>query len=468
MSASGANEFARLRPRACELDGRRVTVMGLGLFGGGASVARFLASRGARVTVTDLRSGAELEPALRLLEGLPVRLVLGGHVEDDFARTELVVANPAVAPGSRYLQLARAAGVPVSSEIELFLDLCPARIAAVTGTQGKSSTCSTLCQLLRAAGMPVHLGGNIGHSLLEEAERMSAPDLVVLELSSYQLEALPPPGRERRTRVEVVAVTNVLADHLERHGTLENYAAAKRRILELVEASGGRAVLSAECPRLARWQGPGWQRVDLWPTRASQRGLNFAAGCFRLDEERLGRVEDLRLPGHFQRENTLVALGLARLLGAPAQALERAVGELVALPHRMQDLGTFRGQRVIDNGVSTTPDSTIAAVLSMRSGFTLLLGGKPKALPLDELIRTLRGRARRVGVFGAASETFPGVLRAAGLECFYAPRLEDVLAQAFEHMEPGEELLFSPACASFDAYLNFRERALAFQAALPR
>ncbi len=452
------------------LAGRRVTVMGLGLFGGGASVARFLARRGAEVTVTDLRSTAELEPALRGLSGLPLRFVLGGHVEADFTGTDLVVANPAVPPGSRYLQLARQAGVPIASEVELFLELCPARIAAVTGTQGKSSTCSTLHQLLLASGLPAHLGGNIGKSLLEEAEAMSALDIVVLELSSYQLEALPvhASGGERAARVEAVAVTNVLADHLERHGTIENYAAAKRRILELLEARGGTAVLPAECPRLARWQPGAWRRVDLWATRASQRGLACADGTFRLDGEPLGRVEDLRLPGRFQRENTLAALGLARLLGAPAEALAQAIPGLQALPHRMQDLGTFRGHRVIDNGVSTTPDSTISAVLSMRPGFTLLLGGKPKRLPIEELAVTLIGRARRVGVFGFAVESFPGPLRAAGLECFDAPRLEDLLECAFERMAPGEELLFSPACASFDGYLNFSDRALAFQAALRR
>jgi UDP-N-acetylmuramoylalanine--D-glutamate ligase len=470
VSTAEPSGVSARRPPLSALAGRRVTVMGLGLFGGGASVARFLAHRGAQVTVTDLRSAAELEPALRELAGLPLRFVLGRHAEEDFARTDLVVANPAVPPASRFLQVARAAGVPITSEIELFLELCRSRVVAVTGTQGKSSTCFTLFQLLRAASLPAHLGGNIGKSLLEEAEAMRAQDIVVLELSSYQLEALPPraAGCEPAAHVQAVAVTNVMADHLERHGTIENYAAAKRRILELLEARAGTAVLPAECPRLAHWQPGNWRRVDLWTTRASEQGLSFSGGVFRLDGEPLGRVEDLRLPGAFQRENTLVSLGLARLLGAPAEALARAVPGLEALPHRMQDLGTFRGRRVIDNGVSTTPDSTISAVLSMRPGFTLLLGGKPKTLPIDELVRTLLGRARRVGVFGAAVESFPGPLRAAGLDCFEARRLEDLLESAFERMAPGEELLFSPACASFDGYLNFRERALAFQAALPR
>ncbi len=443
--------------------------MGLGLFGGGATVARFLARRGAHVTVTDLRREAELAPALRSLSDLPLRFVLGEHREEDFARTDLVVANPAVPPHSPYLQAARAGGVPITSEVALFLELCPARIAAVTGTQGKSSTCNTLFQLLRAAGLPAHLGGNIGNSLLEDCESMSAADVVVLELSSYQLEALPDRlgTTQRPPRVEVVSVTNVLADHLERHGTLDAYAAAKRRILGLVEASAGVGLLSAECPRLASWTPTSWRRVDSWPTRPSQRGANVDQGWFRLDEERLGRVEDLRLPGLFQRENTLLSICMARILGAQAESLVAAVPALEGLPHRMQDLGLHAGHRVIDNGVSTTPDSTISAVLSMRPGFTLLLGGKPKALALDELVQTLRGRARRVGVFGAASESMPEVLRSAGLECFATRKLEDAVASAFEGMQSGEELLFSPACASFDAYLNFRERALAFRACLP-
>src|SRR5262249_38087334 len=161
--------------------------------------------QGARVTVTDLRSAEELAPSLRDLEGLPLRYVLGEHRLEDFTRADLVVANPAVAPGSAFLKAARAAGVRVTSEMALVLRACPARIAAVTGTQGKSSTCSTLAQLLAASGYCVHLGGNIGGSLLERSREMRAEDVAVVEISSYQLEALPDSiGKEKPARVEVV------------------------------------------------------------------------------------------------------------------------------------------------------------------------------------------------------------------------------------------------------------------------
>jgi len=458
-----------MRSAANDYAGLPVTVMGLGLFGGGATVARHLARRGARVTVTDQRSAAELAPALSELGDLDVRYVLGEHRQEDFTRARLVVANPAVPPQSPYLAAARAAGVPITSETALFLEACPARIAAVTGTQGKSSTCHTLHQLLVAAGLRAHLGGNIGRSLLEEAETMRAGEFVVLELSSYQLEALPPDlaAQAEPPPVDTVCVVNVLADHIERHGSIEAYAAAKRRILELVRANGGTAVLPAEDVWTGAWRERELRRVDAWFKTPSDRGLNFRDGRFRSDEVELGRVDELRIPGGFQRENTLLALGMAQRLGARPDRLAAAVAGLRGLPHRLEDLGTFGGHRVVDNGVSTTPDSTLSAVHALEPGFTLLVGGKAKNLPIDELVAACRGRVCRVVIFGSASASFGPAFEAAGVETHRAPNVATAVATAFEHMRAGETLLFSPACASFDAYLNFRERALDFRRALP-
>ncbi len=449
--------------------GRAVTVMGLGSFHGGTTVVRFLARTGARVTATDLRNERELAPALAELAGLDVRFVLGRHDERDFTGTTLVVANPAVAPTSTFLSAARANGVPITSETALFLELCPARIAAVTGTQGKSSTCNTLAQLLVSSGIPCHLGGNIGRSLLDAALEMTSSDTVVLEMSSYQLEALPPRlmGRDGPPRVEVACVVNVLADHLERHGTLEAYAEAKRRILELPAAVGGRAVLSAEDPRIASWNDPLLTRVDVFPTRLSDHDLNVRGGAFRLHRETLGRVLDLALPGEFQRTNTLMALGMARLLGAAPERLVEALPTVRALPHRLESLGRRLGVHVIDNGVSTTPDSTLAVFPSLPPGFTLIVGGKLKALPLGDLVAASRGCVRRVVAFGAGGPAFAEAFLAGGIETHTVTSVPDAVDTAFRHLREGETLLFSPAAASFDQYLNFEERALAFRQALP-
>lgn len=457
-----------LAARARELySGRKVTVMGLGLFEGGSSVTRFLAEHGAEVTVTDLRNERELAPALARLSGLPVRYVLGEHRVEDFRATSLVIANPAVAPSNAYLQSAREAQVDISSEVAMFLELCPARIAAITGTQGKSSTSHSLHQLLRSAGLPALLGGNIGHSLLSELEGMSEDDLVVLELSSYQLEALP----QRwacAPRVEVVGVVNVLADHLERHGTIEAYAQAKQRILELVAATHGHAVLPAQCPRLSQWRSTAWKRVDLYESLDSGRDLHFSAGQFRYQRESLGAVADLRLPGQFQRINALQALGMARLLGASAERLAAGLACVRGLPHRMEELGTFQGVRVIDNGVSTTPDSTISALECLEPGLCLMVGGKPKNLPIEALVECARGRVRELLLFGAAAESYAPAFRAAGMRVQTAPSVQEAVALAFQGLGEGDTLLFSPACASYDKYLNFQDRALDFRAALPR
>jgi UDP-N-acetylmuramoylalanine--D-glutamate ligase len=474
MTSSVGMRFGRDgRP---DFDGLDVTVMGLGSFGGGTTVARFLARHGARVTATDLRTEAELAPALAELErnveghlrGNAVRLVLGRHETQDFTRAALVVANPAVSPDSSFLRAARAAGVPITSETALFLELCPARIAAVTGTQGKSSTCNTLAQLLTASGIECHLGGNIGRSLLESASAMRPSDVVVLEMSSYQLEALPRAlaGRDGPPRVEVTCVVNVLADHLERHGSIEAYAAAKRRILELSCAAGGRAVLPAEDARIAAWTEAGERRVDVYTSRVSDRGLNVRDGRFRLHREALGTVADVKLSGTFQRDNTLMALGMARLMGAEPERLAAALPSVTALPHRLEDLGLVRGVRVWDNGVSTTPDSTIAALASLGGALTLLVGGKAKNLPLDELVSASRGPVRRVVAFGSAAGLLAGAFRSGGIEAHETRTVEDALETAFGLVQPGEELLFSPACASFDQYANFKERAMAFRRAL--
>jgi UDP-N-acetylmuramoylalanine--D-glutamate ligase len=459
VSSSALVAAAPERHRA--LAGRRVLVMGLGSFGGGAGAVRYLAGLGARVTVTDRRAAASLETSLRALADVPAEYVLGEHRRADFEASALVVVNPAVRPDDPLLVAARAAGAELTSEIELFLEAVRARVVAITGTQGKSSTATMTHQLLVACGRRAHLGGNIGSSLLPALPTIAPGDLVVLELSSYQLESLG--GSAACARAEAVAVVNVLADHLERHGTTAAYAAAKRRILELVKP-GGHVLLPLDDERLARWDVPGVRLP--FCARDSGHGLHVRDGEFRLDGERLGRVADLALPGEFQRENALVALGLAHLLGAEPEALARALSAVRGLEHRLQDLGLVRGRRVIDNAVSTTPDSTISALLALPAGTVLVLGGRQKRLPLDELAHVARERAAHAVAFGEAGASFAAALAAAGVPVECAEGVEDALALALERGAPGAHVLFSPAASSFDAYGNFQERAAAFRAAL--
>ena len=446
-----------------------VLVMGLGRFGGGLGAARYLAAAGARVTVTDLGTPESLASSLEGLDGLGIETVLGSHRPVDFERTRcLVVANPAVPASHPLVQLARSKGARITTEIELFLCAVRARTVCVTGTQGKSSTCHILAGVLEASGQRVHLGGNIGRSLLEALPSIAAADLCVLELSSYQLELLEN-TRAAGRRVTAVAVTNVERDHLERHGGESGYRAAKARILELARAGGETtAILPAHDRRLWDALPQGVRGVAHGVgDDAPRTGLHIADDTFRLGDEVLGRCADLRVPGRFQRANALVALGLARVIGVDARRAAGGLASVRGLEHRLEDLGLRDGRRVHDNGVSTTPDSTIAALRSLPKGCTLLAGGQAKGLPLEALARAVAEHAHALVTFGRAAQELADGLCAPGLQVCVESGLEAAVKRALALTPPGADLLFSPACASFDAYPNFRARALAFRAALP-
>jgi len=450
--------------------GRRAVVMGLGAFGGGLGAARYLCRLGARVLVTDQRGEDDLARSLAQLDGAPVEFALGGHRESDFRAAELVVANPAVPPGSPFLAMARGAGARITSEMELFLEACPARLVLVTGTQGKSSTARMCADLLGRSGRRVHLGGNIGRSLLEDLGAMEADDVAVVEISSYQLEALEPPHAPRGIAA-AVAITNVLADHLERHGSAEAYLAAKLRVLDLV-AHDGVAVLPGDDARLAGAPLPRGRRVLFWPAPGRgadpERGdAHVAGGRFRIGREDVGRAADLAVPGDFQKDNALAALAIARTLGASPADLAGAIASLRGLEHRVQDLGRRAGHRVIDNGVSTTPDSTLSVLRERERPCVLLAGGKAKSLPLDALTEVARDKVRLLVAFGDAAERLRAAFATAGVPAVGVATVEEAVRAAFEQAREGEDILFSPACASFDAYLNFEARARAFRAALP-
>ena len=454
------------------LRGKRVTVMGLGLQGGGVEVVRFLARHGARVLVTDKRPAAQLAESLAAIDGLGATTVLGEHRERDFTDTDAVVANPAVAPSNSLLVAARAAGVRVTSEMELFLRAAPARLVLITGTQGKSSTTNAAARLLELSGQRVHLGGNIGRALISSLDDMRAEDIAVVEVSSYQLEALPA-DLGPIERVAAVACVNVLADHLERHGTIEGYEAAKRRLLDLA-GDAATVVLCADDPRVSRWQPARGRTLRYSTVPGARTPLRLEAEHFVREREdgsleRLGALGDLRLPGEFQRGNALAALGLARALGAAPEALAAALPQVRGLEHRLQDLGHFDGHRVWDNGISTTPDSTVSALLALEGRPALLCGGQAKQdLPLDEFARVAAQRCRRAVTFGGSSDALAEALRAAGVEVSAVRELSAAVELLWSRLEPGEAVLFSPACASFDAFRNFGDRARHFRECVQR
>jgi UDP-N-acetylmuramoylalanine--D-glutamate ligase len=423
--------------------GRRVTVMGLGRHGGGVAAARWLAEQGALVTVTDNASEQALADSLAELRGAPItRYQLGGHREGDFTSGDLIVVNPAVRPDNSFIAAARAAGVPLTSEVELFLDRCPGHVIGVTGTNGKSTTAAMIAAILAADGRRTWLGGNIGRSLLGELKGMTADDWIVLELSSFQLGWL----NDTTRWPEIAVVTNCTPNHLDWHGTFDAYQQAKRRLLSR-QGAEGTVVLNGGDQLVSRWGG-------------------FARGRVRLVQTDQG-VPPLRIPGAHNRVNAACAAAAAEAAGCSAKAIRPGLEEFLGLPHRLQLLAQLAGRSFYNDSMATTPESVIAAVDTFSLGAWFLVGGYDKGFDYGQMTKKLARLAHGVACFGAARQTI-----AAQIEGQPAPRcacasfvtMEEALEWCWSQSQAGEAIVLSPACASYDQFRDYRHRGETFAA----
>lgn len=431
--------------------GAAATVMGLGRFGGGLGVVRFLHACGLRVTVSDLRTAEQLVGTVERLVNLDgVTLHLGEHRESDFLEADLIVVNPAVRPGHPLVEEARRRGVSITSEIALFWQRCRGRIAGVTGTNGKSTTTRLLHHLLQSEGQRCWLGGNIGGSLLPDVDRIARNDWTVLELSSFQLAALD----EVRVSPEIAVVTNFAPNHLDWHGTLDAYRHAKQTILRW-QRPGDVAVLN------------GCDVVGSWDTRGARR-------LFSVDDLPGGwdRGGNPSLKGAHQQQNAAAAVVAARAMGVSEAAILRGLETFVGLPHRLRLAGTREGRRWYDDSASTTPESTLAALASFNEPVVLLVGGADKGVDLSALAEGIAASAKAAILLGAvagqlqklleprvaSARAGSGVLQSVNV----AGSLAEAVEQALAGSVPGDVVLLSPGCASYGWFANYVERGLAF------
>lgn len=436
--------FRAAKMRAMELSGKRVTVAGLGRFGGGILVTRWLVEQGARVLVTDTASTESLADSVAQLAGLPVAYRLGEHVEEDFARADLVVASPAVAYDSKYLQAARAASVPVTTEIRLFIERCPARIVAVTGTKGKSTTTAMLGRMLTRR-ITTHVGGNIGLSLLADLPKIQADDLVVLELSSFMLEYLA----EAQWSPHVAVVTMIAPDHLDRHKTMEAYVAAKANLIRF-QTERDYTVLNETCPR-------------------SRELSKLTRGKVLLYGLENRRALSLKVPGQHNQLNAQAALAAASIFEVSWDDAQAALTDFRGLEHRLELVHEQRNIQYFNDSIATIPEAAIAALDSFPPRTVIqIVGGYDKGLSLAELAAALAQRAKAAMCIGA---TGPTIARLAGegqhqnnAPFYQCGDLATAMKLAKAMAVPGDVVLLSPGCASFDQFRNFQERGKAFAA----
>jgi UDP-N-acetylmuramoylalanine--D-glutamate ligase len=459
----------RIPTSRSELAGRRALVLGLAR--SGVAAARFLADAGATVTVYDRRSAEALAEAIAALEDRPISLALG--IEPDALRqamtaSDLVVTSPSVSarfpttdPWLRdALVEADAAGVPIVSEVDLFLRLTKARVLGVTGTKGKTTTSSLVAAILGAGGVPHALGGNIGTPLIEDAERMGLETWAILELSELQLPTLS-------RGVDVAVYTNVTADHLDRHGTVEAYRAVKRRLADL-SAEQGVIVLNHEDPGCVaigaslpdariHWYGleprPG---ADAW----------VEDGWVVVGGERVLPRADVPLRGEHLLRDVLAAAVGARLAGADTAAVAAGIQSFGGVPHRLEPVGTHAGIEYVNDSQATIPLAAIAALNAFEDrGLVVIAGGQGKGLEYQALAEAIATRCRAAVLIGETGDELASLL-ANRLPIVRSESMDDAVAAATAAARPGDVVLLAPAAASFDMFVDYEARGEAFRRAV--
>ena len=457
--------------------GKRVTIMGLGLFGGGVGAARYFAKQGAAVTVTDTRPESDLKPSIQALEGLPIRYVLGGHNIEDFRTADVVLVNPGVPADSPLVVMARGAGAQIEHSINLLFKLTPQNPKiGITGSNGKSTTTALVGEMMSLFDTRTLVGGNIGKCLLSETEKLPAGVPMVIELSSFMLEGLA----ELRQSPHVSIVTNLSPNHLDRHVTMEAYTAAKRNIVAF-QKSTDFAILNYDDPALRSWGKQASGRVAWFSVKTEPEGDSAFLDGEKL-VVRLGDVEEvvalrqaLRLPGQHNVANALAASIAALAAGVKPWQIAEALATFIGLPHRLEMVArSAYSVTYYNDSIATTPESAICALLSFDGPITLIAGGYDKGSPFDELGQAIAKKARRLILLGTTAPKIEEAVRRAAQEIMRGPSihrardLEHAAKLAASGALPGEVVLLSPACASYDMFRNFQERGEQFRALAKR
>lgn len=447
---------------------KRVTVMGLGRFGGGVGVTRWLARQGARVLVTDQLPAEKLSDALAQIADCGAQLVLGAHREQDFRDSDLVVVNPAVPPTSPYLRCAERAGVPITTEINLFVERCRARSVGVTGSVGKSTTTAMIGHVLERAlpGRRVRVGGNLGISLLDELPEIRDEDVVVLELSSFQLERTP----LVRWSPHIAVITNLSPNHLDWHGSFEAYAGAKFNIAKFQIAARDAVVLHAELESEYRRRYGENQRVWKFEMCRAYEGASaiYARSEPRGEQHEFEQIEHathrtigahhLVVPGTHNRMNAAAACAVATVMGVDREHAREAILSFTGLPHRLQHVAERDGVAYYNDSKSTTPEAAITAMNAIDSPLLLILGGYDKCIDLAPAIERAAEKAKFTACVGQTGMSIRDALRGLGADAEYFDTFEAAVHECGRRAAAGDVVLLSPACASWGMFSDYRER----------
>jgi UDP-N-acetylmuramoylalanine--D-glutamate ligase len=445
---------------AGEMDVNRKRVLVVGLGKSGVAAAHFLHARGARVTVSDAKAETQLRGEIPALLDKGIVVETGGHGERTFRDQDLIVVSPGVPYDVPQLSQARSLGVAVIGEVELAFRFLKGRVIGITGSNGKTTTTTLVGEILARAGKQVVVGGNIGTPVISLAPDTREQSWSVLEISSFQLETI------ENFRANVAVVLNITPDHLDRHGTLEGYVAAKARIFEN-QTADDHAVLNADDPLCASLAGKTKARVRLFSRKNEVKNGTFVQAGKILwrdegGERELMSVSDIPLKGAHNVENVMAAVAVGVITGCEPAAIKAAVAEFKAVEHRLEYVATVRGVEYYNDSKATNVDATIKALESFPANIHIILGGKDKGSDYTVLKDLLRARAKRVYTIGAAAEKIEAHLEGA-VPLERAETLEKAVRCAAESAAAGDIVLLAPACASFDQFENYEHRGRIFK-----
>jgi len=463
--------------KLANLKNKKITVMGLGLNRGGLGVTRFLAEAGAEVLVTDLKTEKELQKSLdELKQYNNINYVLGGHRIEDFISREMIIQNPGVPHHSKYLQIARENGIPIETDLSLFLRICPSRnLIAVGGTKGKSTVTDLIYHIFCHAGKDIVHAGNIGISVFDVLPEIKADTLVLLEISSWQLEGI----QQINCKPKVAVLTNILPDHLDRYDSFNDYACSEKLICRNLDKLDY-LVTNFDNP-ITKNLGHETSAEILWFSTKKEvpRGSYLKGGklFFRFTPKRVefGNINDIPIPGEHNISNVLAAANVAYIMNLPLDKINKGIQTFTGVPDRLEKIRTLKNINFYNDTCATTPEATIAAIQSFPGKpIILILGGKDKKLKYSHLCQAIKNSDNidqlvvlRHPEYNA-SEMIVKELLELGLEnkIQTCSSLTDSVRIAYQKAVPGTNILLSPSATSFGMFQNEFDRGTSFRQAV--
>jgi UDP-N-acetylmuramoylalanine--D-glutamate ligase len=459
-----------------QFNGKKVTIMGLGLHGGGAGVAKFFCEQGADVLVTDLKTKEQLEKSLEKLKPftfrgrkvkgkkLPIKFVLGEHRNQDFINADLIIKNPAVPRESPYLKIARDNKVPIKTDIDIFFGLCGAQIIGVTGSKGKSTTATLIYNLLKSQFKDVILAGNIGVSPLESFDKITKESKVVLELSSFELEDL-------KKSPHIAVVTNILADHLNRYKSFEEYVESKKSIFKY-QGPNDFLVLNYDNPETREFGKNVLSQVYFFSNNKNSNGCYVKDSKVFFGEKSLFDIRKSKLPGEHNVSNLLAAVTVAKILKISNKNIEKTITTFKGISSRQEIIAEIKGVKYINDTTATMPDAAIQAIKTTKERFPdskiiLIVGGQDKGLEYRELAEEIKNKINKIILLpGTASEKLLKELKTIGSNIAIIPvsSMREAVKKAKEVSKSNDIVLLSPAAASFNLFKNEFDRGDQFVA----